>query len=104
MWTLETFRGQRLRPEQFGDKMLPTLEFDLKTGKLTGSTGWSKLKGDIRANADQLTIDPKTNPRPANPFETSFVDALRQVSLFRVSQNRLTLLVDGQYVMTLRRT
>jgi heat shock protein HslJ len=102
-WTLETFKGQRLRPEQFGDKALPQLHIDLKAGKLSGSTGWSKLKGDIQANGDQLTISPTTNPRQAATLEAGFLDALRQVSLFRVSSNHLTLLINGQYVMTLRK-
>ena len=102
-WVLETFKGQRLRPEQFGDKTLPQLHIDLNAGKLTGSTGWSNLKGDIQANADQLVIIPKTNPRQPATLEASFLDALRQVSLFRVSNDHLTLLVNGQYVMTLRK-
>lgn len=104
-WTLETFRGQRLRPSQFGDKALPVLTIDLNAGKLTGSTGWSKLKGDIRVDGDQLSISLKP-ARPGVPgvFEVSFLKTLQEASLFRVGKDRLTLLVDGQYVMTLRRS
>lgn len=104
-WLLETFKGQRLRPDQFGDKELPFIEIDLGEGKLTGSTGWNKLKGDIKAEGDHLTIDPKTTTKRSSPgtFEVQFLDALRQSSLFRIGKDRLTLLVNGQYVMTLRK-
>lgn len=104
-WTVETFKGQRLRPDQFGDKALPVLGIDLGKGKLTGSTGWNKLKGQIQANGDRLLIDPRTGPRQPEPgsFEADFVESLRQASLFRVGKDRLTLLVNGQYVMSLRK-
>lgn len=104
-WTVETFRGQRLRAGQFGDKALPVLAFDLKKGRLTGSTGWHKLKGSVQAAGDRLTIDPHVGshqPKPGS-LEADFVESLRQSSLFRVGKNRVTLLVNGQYVMTLRR-
>lgn len=104
-WTLETFRGQRVRPAQFGDKTLPFLEIDLAKGKLSGSTGWNKLRGDVRASADHLSLDPKPAGRQPEPgsLEAGFVEALRQASLFRIGKERLTLLVNGQYVMTLRK-
>ncbi|TAE28823.1 MAG: META domain-containing protein [Cytophagales bacterium] len=102
-WSLETFKGQRLRPDQFANSELPFLEIDLNEGKLSGSTGWNKIKGDITAEGDHLTIDPKTTThKPANgKFEAEFLDALRQSSLFRIGKDRLTLLVNGQYAMTL---
>ncbi len=104
-WTLETFKGQRLRPNQFGDKALPVLTIDLKEGKLTGSTGWSKLKGDIRATGNQLAVKLRPmNHSSSSAFEASFMEALRQTSLFRIGKDRLTLLVNGQYVMTLRKS
>lgn len=104
-WTLETFKGQRLRPNQFGDKALPVLTIDLKAGKLTGSTGWSRLKGDIRASGNQLTVNLKPMNQSSSSFlEASFLEALRQSSLFRIGKDRLTLLVNGQYVMTLRKS
>lgn len=104
-WTLETFKGQRLRPGQFGDKTLPFLEIDPGKGKLTGSTGSSKIRGNVQANGDHLSLDPKAGPRPSSPgsFEASFLESLRQSSLFRIGKDRLTLLVNGQYVMTLRK-
>ncbi|MDB5240353.1 MAG: protein of unknown function MetA and HslJ [Spirosoma sp.] len=104
-WTLETFKGQRLRPNQFGDNALPVLTIDLKEGKLTGSTGWSKLKGDIRASGNQLSVNLKPMNQSSSSFlEANFLEALRQSSLFRIGKDRLTLLVNGQYVMTLRRS
>lgn len=104
-WVLETFKGQRMRPAQFGDKTLPVLTIDLTKGKLTGSTGWNKLKGDVRASTDRLSLDPKSTGRPpaAGSLEADLVETLRQTSLFRIGKERLTLLVNGQYVMTLRK-
>lgn len=104
-WLIETFRGQRLRPDQFADKALPFVEIDLSSNKLTGSTGWNKIRGGIHADGDHLTIDPKTTTRKTSvgTFEADFLDALRQSSLFRIGKDRLTLLVNGQYVMTLKR-
>lgn len=104
-WLLETFQGQRLRPDQFADKALPFLEIDLDNNKLTGSTGWNKIKGDIHADGDHLTIDPKTTSHKTSPgtFEADFLDALRQSTLFRIGKDRLTLLVNGQYAMTLKK-
>ncbi len=104
-WVLETFRGQRMRPAQFGDNALPSLTIDLAKGRLTGSTGWNKLRGDVRASADHLSLDPKPTGRPpaSGSLEAGLVEALRQVSLFRIGKERLTLLVNGQYVMTLRK-
>lgn len=104
-WVLETFRGQRLRPDQFAEKALPFLAIDLSSNKLTGSTGWNKIKGNIHADGDHLTIDPKiTTRKPSSgTFEADLLEALRQSSLFRIGKDRLTLLVSGQYAMTLRK-
>ncbi len=104
-WSLESFQGQRLRPDQFPDKALPFIDIDLANNRLTGSTGWNKIKGDVHADGDHLNIDPKTTTRKASigTFETDLLDALRQSSLFRIGKDRLTLLVNGQYAMTLRK-
>ncbi|KAB7732740.1 META domain-containing protein [Rudanella paleaurantiibacter] len=104
-WVLETFKGQRLRPDQFGDKQLPYLEIDLAGHKLVGSTGWNKIKGAIDAEGDHLDLVPKTTTRRTAPgtFETDFLTALDQSSLFRIGKDRLTLLVNGQYAMTFRK-
>lgn len=102
-WELESFKGQRFHAGQFADKALPYLEINLREGSITGSTGWNRIKGDITAEGDRLTIAPKitTNKVAPGKFETEFLDTLRQASLFRIGTNRLTLLVNGQYAMTL---
>jgi heat shock protein HslJ len=102
-WVLESFKGQRFHAGQFADKALPFLEINLREGSITGSTGWNRIKGDITAEGDHLTIDPRVVTTKAAPgkFEAEFLDTLRQASLFRIGTNRLTLLVNGQYAMTL---
>lgn len=105
IWTLESFRGQRFHTGQFADNRPPTLTIDLNAKKLRGSTGYSPLKGSITAEGDHLSIEPEAAKRrnTPSPFETDFLTALRKSSLFRIGKDRLTLLADGQYVMTWRK-
>ncbi len=105
VWTLESFRGQRFHTGQFSDNQPPTLTIDLNAKKLRGSTGYSPLRGSITAEGDHLRIEPEAAKRrnTPSPFETDFLTALRKSSLFRIGKDRLTLLADGQYVMTWRK-
>ncbi|MBC8151690.1 MAG: META domain-containing protein, partial [Bacteroidetes bacterium] len=105
VWTLESFRGQRLHAGQFADKKTPTLDIDLKAKKLRGSTGYNILRGDVTAEGDHLQLLPDAAKRRTCPtsFEADFLTALRKASLFRIGKDRLTLLADGQYVMTWRK-
>jgi heat shock protein HslJ len=106
LWTLETFKGQRLRPTQFPNNQLPDLTIALAENKVEGNTGCNKLKGEIVADGDhvQFTVKNTTNRKCSNPFEEMYLEALQQTSLFRIGKNRLTLLANGQYVMTLVKT
>jgi heat shock protein HslJ len=106
IWTLETFKGQRLRPTQFPNNQLPELTITVGENKVEGTTGCNKLKGEIMADGDhvQFTVRNTTNRKCTNPFEELYVEALQTASLFRIGKNRLTLLANGQYVMTLVKT
>lgn len=105
-WTLETFRGQRLRSEQFASNRLPYLEINVKDRQLNGFTGCNPLKGTVQATGDQVRIDPAATARRGcgTRFEDDFLKALRSATLYRIGKNRLTLLANGQYVMTFRKT
>src|SRR5205823_1021895 len=102
---LESFRGQRLHAGQFADNKPPTLDIDLNAKKLRGSTGYNPIKGDITAEGDHIQLVAEAAKRRTCPtsFEADLVAALRKASLFRIGKDRLTLLADGQYVMTWRK-
>ncbi|ARK09702.1 META domain-containing protein [Fibrella sp. ES10-3-2-2] len=103
-WTLETLRGQRVRAGQFPSHELPQITINLNDNSLEGTTGCNKLKGDVQADGDhvQFVIRNTTSKKCNNPFEDDYLSALGQASLFRIGKDRLTLLADGQYVMTFR--
>ena len=103
-WTLETLKGQRVRPGQFPSHELPQITINLADNLLEGTTGCNKLKGDVQADGDhvQFAVKSTTQKKCANPFEDMYLTALSQASLFRIGKDRLTLLADGQYVMTFR--
>lgn len=105
-WTLETFKGQRVRPGQFPSNELPQLVINLSDNKVEGTTGCNKLNGEIVADGDhvQFTVKNTTNKKCPNPFEETYLEALQQSTLFRIGKDRLTLLANGQYVMTLVKT
>ncbi len=106
VWTLESFQGQRFHAGQFANNQTPTLEIDLNAKKLRGSTGYNALKGDITAEGDHLKVLPEAAKHRTCPtsFEADFLAALRKASLFRIGKDRLTLLSEGQYMMTWRKT
>ncbi|MEZ0538051.1 META domain-containing protein [Fibrella arboris] len=103
-WTLETIHGQRVRAGQFPSHELPQITISLSDNALEGTTGCNKLKGDIQADGDhvQFVVRTTTSKKCANPFEEEYLTALGQASLFRIGKDRLTLLANGQYVMTFR--
>ncbi len=103
-WTLETLHGQRVRAGQFPNNELPRLTINLADNSLTGTTGCNKIKGDIQADGDhvQFLIRSTTSKKCTSPFEDSYLTGLTQSSLFRIGKDRLTLLANGQYVMTFR--
>ncbi|MFD1141629.1 META domain-containing protein [Larkinella insperata] len=105
-WVLETYRGQRLHAEQFVNRQLPTLDINVKEKRLQGFTGCNTMQGQVRADGDNVRFEAVSTTRRACPynFETGFLTALQSVTLYRVSNNRLTLLADGKYVMTFRKT
>ena len=103
-WTLETLHGQRVRAGQFPNRELPQITINLAENELEGTTGCNKIKGDIQADGDhvQFIIRNTTSKKCINPFEDSYLTGLTQTSLFRIGKDRLTLLANGQYVMTFR--
>ncbi|MFC5409772.1 META domain-containing protein [Larkinella bovis] len=105
-WVLETYRGQRLHAEQFVNRQMPTLDIDLKASRLQGFTGCNMMQGQVKADGDNLRFESLSTTKRACPynFETGFLAALQSVTLYRISNNRLTLLADGKYVMTFRKT
>ncbi|RAJ95682.1 heat shock protein HslJ [Larkinella arboricola] len=105
-WVLETYRGQRLHAEQFVNRKMPTLDINVKEKRLQGFTGCNTLQGQVKADGDNVRFEAVSTTRRACPydFETGFLAALQSVTLYRISNNRLTLLADGKYVMTFRKT
>ncbi|GAB3906694.1 hypothetical protein GCM10028803_39450 [Larkinella knui] len=105
-WVLETYRGQRLHAEQFVNRQIPSLNINLKERKLQGFTGCNTLQGQVQAEGDNVRFETVATTRRACPynFESGFLSALQSVTLYRISNNRLTLLADGKYVMTFRKT
>jgi heat shock protein HslJ len=103
-WELETFKGQRVRPGQFPNHALPELVINLADNQVEGSTGCNKLKGEVSAEGDHVkfVVKTTTSKKCANPFEEDYLTALSQATLFRIGKDRLTLLIDGQYVMTMK--
>ncbi len=103
-WTLETLRGQRVRAGQFPNRELPQITINLADNSLEGTTGCNKIKGDIQADGDhlQFVVRNVTSKKCTNPFEDDYLNGLSQSSLFRIGKDRLTLLANGQYVMTFR--
>ena len=103
-WTLETLRGQRVRAGQFPSRELPQITINLGDNTLEGTTGCNKIKGDILADGDHVrfSIRTTTSKKCAGSFEAEYLAALGSASLFRIGKDQLTLLANGQYVMTFR--
>lgn len=103
-WILETLEGQRVRAGQFPSRELPQITISLSDNALGGTTGCNKLKGEVQADGDhvQFRIRTATSKKCASPFEATYLAALGSASLFRIGKDRLTLLANGQYVMTFR--
>jgi heat shock protein HslJ/uncharacterized membrane protein len=104
-WVLETYRGQRLHVEQFVNRQMPMLDINLKEKRLQGFTGCNTMQGQVKADGDNVRFETISTTKRACPynFETGFLSALQSVTLYRISNNRLTLLADGKYVMTFRK-
>ncbi|GAA4405712.1 hypothetical protein GCM10023187_24390 [Nibrella viscosa] len=104
-WVLESFKGQRLRPELFSERQLPYLAINVKDSRLEGYAGCNHIRGKVQTEADQVQFEPVPATRKActSTFESDFLNALRSATLYRVGKNRLTLLSNGQYVMTFRK-
>ena len=103
-WKLETLRGQRVRAGQFPSRELPQITINLGENTLEGTTGCNKIKGDILADGDHVrfSIRTTTSKKCAGSFEAEYLAALSSASLFRIGKDQLTLLANGQYVMTFR--
>ncbi|MGA0560645.1 META domain-containing protein [Larkinella sp. VNQ87] len=104
-WVLETYRGQRLHAEQFVNRQIPTLDLDMKAKRLQGFTGCNPMQGQVQADGDNIRFEAAPTTRRACPynFESGFLTTLQSVTLYRISNNRLTLLADGKYVMSFRK-
>lgn len=98
-WILSTLMGGGL--DMFGDN-LPFLSFTDK-GILTGSTGCNSFSGNFQLSGTDLNLDPGAMTRKACPGngESMFIDALKKVSKFKISGDKLTLLDGASELMTL---
>lgn len=105
-WVLETYRGQRLHADQFVNRQMPTLDINVKEKRLQGFTGCNTMQGQVKADGDNVRFEAVSTTRRACPynFESGFLADLQSVTLYRISNNRLTLLADGKYLMTFRKT
>jgi len=105
-WILETFRGQRFHVEQFANRQMPFIEVKWKEKQLAGFAGCNRIQGKVKGEADNVQFEAITTSGqtcPSSKFESGFLATLKKVNLYRISKNRLTLLADGQYVMTFRK-
>lgn len=99
-WVLSSLMGGGL--DMFSGGGLPSLGFG-DDGKLTGSTGCNSFSGNFEMNGTNLNLDPGAMTKKACPGEgeNEFLDALKQVSNFKVSKDKLTLLDGASELMTL---
>ncbi|GAB3656898.1 META domain-containing protein [Echinicola sediminis] len=98
-WVLSTLMGGGL--DMFGEG-LPFLSFT-DAGRLAGSTGCNSFSGNFQLSGTDLNLDPGAMTRKACPGngESIFIDALKKVSKFKVSSDKLTLLDGASELMTL---
>lgn len=81
---------------------LPSLGFT-DDGKLTGSTGCNSFSGGYELNGTNINLNPGAMTKKACPGngENQFLDALKNVSNFKVGKDKLTLLDGASELMTL---
>ncbi|WP_186757578.1 META domain-containing protein [Echinicola salinicaeni] len=98
-WVLSSLMGGGL--DMFSGA-LPSLNFS-ENGGLTGSTGCNSFNGNFQLSGTGINLDPGAMTRKACPGdgENQFLSALKNVSKFKVAQDKLTLLDGAQELMTL---
>ncbi|AWW31444.1 META domain-containing protein [Echinicola strongylocentroti] len=98
-WVLSSLMGGGLDMFSGG---LPSLGFT-DDGKLSGSTGCNSFSGGYELNGTDINLNPGAMTKKACPGngENQFIDALKNVSNFKVGKDKLTLLDGASELMTL---
>ena len=84
----------------------PYLEFNVKQGRVSGSSGCNRITGGYHVDGNDLRISPVGGTRMACPgeeaqaVEASFLKALKVTSRFEVQDNVLSLYAGGSPVLT----
>lgn len=89
IWALTEMDGESVAPGDFPNGV-PTLDLQLKQGKVFGHSGCNRMNGKITMGDDSVTFGPLTSTKmacPAMQFETRYLAAL--------SGNTLTYELDG---------
>lgn len=98
-WAITSLSGGDL--EMF-DEELPFLHFTEK-GVLRGFSGCNSFSGNFEISGTEINLSPGAMTRKACPGEgeSKFIDALKNVSKFQISSEKLILLNGTTELMTL---
>lgn len=100
-WTVRRIAGFDLP----ADARLPTLRLDAETAQASGFAGVNRFTGSYELDAEGLSFGPLASTRMAGPpeamaLEQVYLEALSRVDSWRMRDERLELLAEGQRVLT----
>lgn len=100
-WTVRRIAGFDLP----ADARRPTLRLDAETAQASGFAGVNRFTGSYELDAEGLSFGPLASTRMAGPpeamaLEQVYLEALSRVDSWRLRDERLDLLAEGQRVLT----
>lgn len=102
-WEISRIAGFELPPEVGR----PTLVLEAETAEVSGFAGVNRFTGSYELGADRLVFGPLASTRMAGSpeamaMEQIYLEALSRIDGWRLRDERLELLVDGQPVLVFR--
>lgn len=105
-WNLDELQGNAINPKDF-DRNKPALVISLAEGRVSGSAGCNRITGTLEPIGDRINFGPIAATKMACSnmgLENRFLKLLSDGELrYKVSEERLELMLGGEVVMVLAR-
>lgn len=104
-WILENLNGKTIEQPN-GRAKIPQIKIDVNELKYSGNGGCNNIFGNITVDGNTISFGPAAATRMAceNSIESEFLTALKNISEWKIENNRLNLLQNGNAIVIFKKT
>ncbi len=104
IWLLETLNGKPVESKN-GKNKIPQLEINVSEKTFTGNGGCNNIFGSFTLDGQSIIFGPAASTRMLCPdsIEPEFMNALKEINVWKISDNHLYLMKDGNEIAVFKK-